>query len=247
MRKTLNTATLLFFLFALLPLYLQAQIIDTIGNWGVIEEDPGSGGRYPFPNPAGTRTLIIHTAIPQEKGEWNYQNILVNYNAISYGITKNLSLGLEANVLSWVLKQKGANLILSTKVGFPVGRSLYAGGVLFMGTEDAQFVGNGFGLLTYGNLDNNLTMGIDYRVDGSGDMKALSRVYLGGMLRLGKRFGLLSENNVELGGREGTLTFCGRYLWRKATVWLGLLFDHRFYFDPAISLEGPILGVAARF
>ncbi len=216
-----------------------------------------------FKNPNSTRYLFAPSAYQLKKGEGYYQNILGLGNAVQYGITDYATIG------GGLVGPFG--VYLDTKLGFKVVNNLHvAGGVMvgnsFFPINDHNFgLGLGFGLVTVGNYDHNITFGAGYGftgVDGKANWMAQPVYTLNGMVRVGKKFALVTENwMVSVKGNpmgreehfsgvsshyEGFYSYAGRFMTQRTT------FDFGFANTPALIERGnyigfPFIGFAVRF
>lgn len=143
-------------------------------------------------NPNATRYLFAPSAFPLKKGTGYYQNAYLLSNSVSYGLTDNITIG--GGVLLPIA------FYIAPKIGFKVSNNLWFGaGVLAAGTylEEGISAGIGYGLITYGSLENNITLGCGYGwISTKGNTETTERPVftLNGMVRVSKRLSLVSEN-----------------------------------------------------
>jgi len=138
-------------------------------------------------NRGASRYLFSPNAIPLKK-ENNY--IKLYYGVIGnaqFAITDRLSLGVITSYIT-------VPVILSPKWSTKVSDNLYlgVGGLLGFGSWAAPSVygGFGYGLATYGNEDNNVSLSVGYGAAGFGNSLATTGspiLSLGSCVRLGKR------------------------------------------------------------
>ena len=166
-------------------------------------KDYQSDYRYTFTNPNATRYLFAPSAIPLKKGEGYYQNVWVTLNSVNYGLTDHVSItgGLELiSTLTAIFLpgEIGPFAFANVKAGFPVSDKIHlGGGVLAGGLLSDEFeeinMGIAYGLVTRGNEEHNVTLGLGYGMV-SGEWARTPIVVLNGMTRLNKRLGLVTEN-----------------------------------------------------
>jgi hypothetical protein len=150
------------------------------------------------PNSNSTRYFVGPSAINLRKGEAYYQNTYLFLHSVNVGITDNISVGGGIEFLStFVFRQP--LLFLTPKVGFQVKPSLYVGGgVLYaslpnFGSSKRNHAGVGYGLITYGNTNHNITLASGYGYLNR-DFADRPIVSLSGMVRLSNKVGLITEN-----------------------------------------------------
>jgi len=159
-------------------------------------------GKYGFENPHDTRYFFGPTAIPIGKKTGYYQNVLVAFNFVNVGISKNISIGGGFEFISTVLGTPIA--LITPKVGFQVAEKLYLGAGIFAGGMLGETgAGMGYGVITYGHPEANLSFGTGYAMIP--DEESLPVFMLSGFKRAGRTVGLMTENyffNTEI---EGTI------------------------------------------
>lgn len=149
-------------------------------------------GEFEFPNPHDTRYFFGPTGVPLKKGEGYYQNILVTTNFVNVGVTENISIGGGFEFISTV---SGSPIwFLTPKVGFNVSEKFHLGGGFIMAGFAAEGSATlGYGVVTYGSLESNLSLGVGYGlVEGS--LADSPAIMLSGMHRAGNSIALLTEN-----------------------------------------------------
>ncbi|MCX6295159.1 MAG: hypothetical protein NTX97_03660 [Bacteroidetes bacterium] len=217
-------------------------------------------GKIWFKNPNCTRYLFAPSGIPLKKGEGYYQNIYGACNAVNFGLNNHISIG------GGLVGPLGA--YLNTKVGFDLGKYTHvaAGCVLGNGffpiNGDNFGLGLGFGVVTIGDYDNNITIGAGYGfVNSGGDVKWQEKPLFvaNGMTRLGKKYALVTENwivNVkgdpfnrgisEDSHYETIFSYAFRYMGERSTL------DAGFVNTPGLFEKGwyigiPYIGFVIRF
>ncbi len=149
-------------------------------------------GQYWYENPAATRYLFGPTAWPLGNGEGYYQNTYLVANTFFVGAGNNLVIGGGFEILS--LSAGNPIYFLMPKIGVPISENVaVGGGVAIAGMADEGLAGIGYGVLTLGNHDDNVTFGLGY---GWNDKEAMDQpiVTISGMLRTSRSFALVTEN-----------------------------------------------------
>ncbi len=173
----------------------------------------GSFGRRLNPNP--TRYFFAPSAFNLKKGEGYYQNVAIDINMLSYGVTDWFSMGGGIELIYSLVSLTSGGFtplwMITPKVGFPVGKNWHLGAG-FMGgiyrmqdnlNELPKRVLTGFGitygLATYGNPDNNITLGVGFPVRTNADNFISPIFVINGMCRLNQKISLISENWIMTG------------------------------------------------
>lgn len=194
-------------------------------------------GRFWFENPNATRYVIGPSAIPLRRGEGYYQNLYLFVQHVNYGITDHFSIGAGTEIASLIFSQQAPGVFFVTpKVGYQVGRNMYAGGgLLYAGMPRGKTYGGSthygiaYGLFTYGNHNHNATLGVGWMgisepryvtlwtYERQREVIPAPVIALSGMYRVARRLSLVSENwmipvpdsdyNVASGTYEYTYTY----------------------------------------
>lgn len=196
-------------------------------NWmKVVDEGRYKDGAYWFENPNSTRYLFSPSAFNLKKGEAYYQNTYLVINSFNYGVTDNLSIGGGFEFISAL--SGDPIFFINPKYSFGISEKIRAGaGVLYakLPAKNSAFsgMGIGYGILTYGNTDDNITLGAGY---GYVEEELADRPIftLSGMKRLSRRFGLVTENwIVPTDSYYGVYSYGMRFMAERITVDLALL------------------------
>lgn len=149
-----------------------------------------------FRNPSASRYLIMPSAIGLKKGEGYYQNSYLTLNSAFIGVNDYITVGGGLELISTML---GSPIVYGTvKASAPISKNLHVGGgVLYMNifSREVNFsgLGVGYGMVTVGNENHNLTVGTGWGFfDGEFSDKPM--ITISGMTRISKRFGLVTEN-----------------------------------------------------
>lgn len=199
---------------------------DKVKRTRILDERNYKNGQYWFENPNSTRYFFAPSAFSLREGEAYYQNTYVVINSFNVGVTNNFTIGGGFELISTFTGEP--TFFITPKYTFPVADKWRAGGgVLYLTTTiaDSDFsgMGIGYGVVTYGNTDNNATLGLGYGFvnDEFADRPVLT---LSGMTRVSRKLGLVTENWIIPSGDIGGLFSYGlRFMGERATVDLGFL------------------------
>ncbi len=176
-------------------------------------------GRLPNPNP--TRYFLGQSAYTLPAGEGYYQNIMGLVNLASIGITDQLSATAGFELITLV--QGSPILFGNLKYGLPLTRkfsmALSASYLTLVGSvfDDSFNIGSLNLLGTYGTKENNLTIGAGYGL-ASGGISDSPVITIGGMMRVSKKIGLVTENYLLTGESSGITSFGFRFIGKKKTI-----------------------------
>ncbi|OQX80723.1 MAG: hypothetical protein B6D61_01665 [Bacteroidetes bacterium 4484_249] len=197
----------------------------------ILNESDFVKGEYWFENPNSTRYFFAPSAHTLEPGEGYYQNTYLILQSFNVGITRNISFGGGFEITSlFGLGDDGPNPIfyLTPKAGFKVAENVRAGvGVLYATVpDDDSRMGLGimYGITTYGNIDNNITLGLGW---GYSEAEFHNRpvITLSGMSRISKRVMFVSENWIIPDGEKYMAIFSYgiRFFGERISVDLGFI------------------------
>ncbi|MCE3279224.1 MAG: hypothetical protein K0S44_1415 [Bacteroidetes bacterium] len=251
----------------------EAVVIQT-AELGVISLSPGNiknerefkdatvseTGTIWFKNPNSTRYLFAPSAFQLKKGEGYYQNIYGAGNAVNYGITDNITIGggLMGPFAAYM------NIKAGVKLGeyVNIAGGAIVGNALFPINGNSTGVGLGFGVVTIGNYDHNITFGSGYgflNENGKVVQQKKPMYVVNGMARLGKKHAFVTENwivNIQGDpfGRglnssshyETFFSYAFRFMGERSTL------DAGFINTPALIEKGwyigiPYIGFVIRF
>jgi hypothetical protein len=206
-------------------------------------------GQLWLPNPQSARYFWAPNGYGLEKGEGYYQNIWILYNQVSVGLTKNFSLG--AGMLPFFLFDGAPTpVFLVPKFSVPVVKDKFnLGAGAFLGTvlgEETGVFGLLYGTSTVGSRDRNLSFGLAYGFAGD-QLMHRPILNVSGMIRVGPRGYLVSENYIFTGGGETfvLVSFGGRTIFRNVgldySLWIPFLGDvDRLIAVPFLGITLPI-------
>lgn len=198
--------------------------MSELKSFRILDERNFRNGEYWFENPNATRYLFSPSAYSLRKGEAYYQNTYLVLNSFNYGITDRLTIGAGFELISTFSGEP--IFFITPKYSFPISDKWNAGaGVLYANaaTDDFSGLGIGYGLITYGNRDNNATLGVGFGyVDDEVSGKPVFT--LSGMRRISRKMALVTENwVVPLDGYYGVYSYGVRFMGEKITVDLAFL------------------------
>lgn len=213
------------------------------------------GGVYWFENPNSTRYLFGPSAFNLKKGEGYYQNTYLVLNSFNYGISDYLSIGGGIELIStfstWAnngvpqpIFYVTPKIAVEVVKNFRVGAGVYYLSIPSFGAfEDKRaHAGIFYGVGTYGNADDNITLGLGYGfVDNESTQSPI--ITVSGMKRISRKTALVTENWFapiqEFGGGNsyyGIYSYGIRFFGEKLSV------DLAFINNPDI-FESIIIGI----
>ncbi|MBC5775323.1 hypothetical protein H8S95_14685 [Pontibacter sp. KCTC 32443] len=217
--------------------------MDQVKSTRILDERNFKNGEYWFENPNATRYLFGPSAYSLRKGEAYYQNTYLVLNSFNYGVTNNFTIGGGFELISTFTGEP--TFFITPKYAFPIAEKWRAGaGVLYLTTtlgddeseDDFSGMGIGYSVLTYGNTDNNATIGLGY---GFVDSELADRpvITISGMTRLSRRFGLVSENwIVPEESIGGVFSYGIRHMGERITVDLAFINNREIAESIAIGI-----------
>jgi hypothetical protein len=202
------------------------------------------GNQYWPTNPQSTRYFFSPNGYGLKKGEGYYQNIWVMINSFAIGLNDYVSVGggtiplflfAGAPTPAWITAKVS---IPVTKDKFNLGAGVLAGSVL---GESGTGFGIFYGIATFGSRDANISLGAGYGFAG-GTISKSPMINLNGMLRVGPRGYLLSENYLFTNGSESmlVLSFGARTIIKEAGLDYGLIIP---FVSGSGLIAGPWLGI----
>ena len=114
------------------------------------------------PNPHYSRYFFAPTAFPLQKGNGYIQTTWLVAWSAHYGIADYGSVGFMTTPV-------GMPFFLTPKIGVRVADKWYTGGGVMLGYVDGDPLGVGYGLSTWGDIEQNLTLGLGWAF-GAGDV-----------------------------------------------------------------------------
>lgn len=212
--------------------------MGVVKNFRILNDRNFKNGEYWFENPNATRYLFSPSAYSLSKGEAYYQNTYVLLNSFHYGVIDRFSIGGGFELITTFSGDPA--FYITPKYTFPISENWNAGaGILYarVPIEDFSGVGIGYGIVTYGNRDNNATLGVGFGyVDGEAEGRPV--INLSGMRRIGRKTALVTESwFVPTDGYYGIYSYGIRFMGEKITV------DLAFLNNPDIARDVVFIGV----
>jgi len=160
---------------------------------------------YTIDNHGSTHYLVASSAFGLKKGEAYYENIMLFWNSVTFGITDNFSISTGGEILSLF---GGQIPLIFVSPKFSFANDSYGGfsiGASFFSLPSQNFDGVGLAQATYtiGSRSNNFSIGAGYGFtfeEGFSDEVIPFNISF--MTRLGKKISLVSENHVFLSDGE---------------------------------------------
>lgn len=199
--------------------------MSKVKSFRILDERNYKDGEYWFENPNATRYLFSPSAFSLRKGEAYYQNTYVVLNSFNYGVTDRFTIGAGFEIISTFSGEP--IFFITPKYTFPITEKIRAGaGILYLRSaafDDFGGLGIGYGIITYGNTDNNATLGLGFGyVDGSFPERPI--ITVSGMKRVSRKVGLVTENwLVPDNGLYGIYSYGLRFMGEKITIDLAFL------------------------
>jgi hypothetical protein len=211
-------------------IYLAESKIKSIDEAGKIKESSSSNSAW-FRNPFATQGLFFPTGIGLKKGEGNYQNLMVGLNSVQYGITDNFSIGGGLEIITLVTTGTPLALYLQPKLSYSLSNNWHVSGGVYLFASGRNFSSNSsiftlpFANLTYGNRDNNITVGTYISTQNGGGQLVL----IGGQIRAARKLAFVGELYLADGG--ALITLGARFITETFNLNFGI-------FSPALIDSG---------
>lgn len=170
------------------------------------------------------RYFLFSNGYTVRKGETYYQNIWVLFNQITVGLSNRINLSIGTMPL-FFFGGTPSPVWANLKVSFPIIKDKVSigGGVLAGAVVGAEsgLVGLGYGNITLGSRSRNLTLGVGYGFSSQSGSNTLPLFSLSGMIKIGKKGYLITENHVIGFSSAESLSLIsigGRYVGRKISI-----------------------------
>ena len=184
---------------------LISQKLNRIKKCILVPRDQAIKEKYIPYNPHSNYAFIFQNAFNVRRGQVNYQNVYFLINQLDFGMTKHISFFVGTlplfifnkylPVIFW-LGPKYSVPIIQDKITFAVGA--FAGFMSHLNSyHGSQPVLNSltYGILTYGNRRNNLSIGGGFFKEFS-SAKAIPYVNISANLKISTKSYLMFENNT---------------------------------------------------
>lgn len=219
------------------------QKID-IQSREIISEARIKDGKLWFENPQSTRYFFAPNGYGIKRGEAYYQNVWIFFNQFTFGVSDNFSFSV-GTVPLFLFAGAPTPIWVNPKVSIPIVADKYnLGAGALVGTVIGE--GGAFGILygvnTFGNKDQNITLGLGWGF-ADGGIANTPTITISGMTRVGPRGYLLTENYILNTGNDtfGLVSFGGRSIIGEVGLDYGLAFPITGYVDSFIAI--PWLGL----
>lgn len=222
--------------------------ISQIKTRSVLKKSNLIEGEHWFKNPHATRYFFMTNGYGLRQGEAYYQNTWILFNQMNYGITNNISLG-GGIVPLFLFAGAPTPVFLTPKVTLPIVKDKFnvgAGAILGYVLGEGAGFGIGYGAMSLGNREKNITLGAGWAYADS-QWANSPTLTLSGMVRVGRKGYLLTENyyiGIE-GSSIGILSFGGRSVQKRLAIDYGLFIPIGAEIGTFIAV--PWLGIAIPF
>jgi hypothetical protein len=183
-----------------------------------VEAGRFKNGKYWFVNPHHTRYLFSPSAFNLKAGEGYYQNIYATAQSVNYGFTDHFTLGAGTELIS--LFSGFPILVVTPKFGgYDLGKKWKAGGGAIALLSEEGGGGIGYGIVTQGTEDRNITFGLGWAFSTNGEILSKPVGTISGMYRFSKNIAFVSENWLIPAGRyEPIVSYGLRFFGEKIAV-----------------------------
>lgn len=195
-------------------------------------------------NLQASRYFFGPNALGMKRGEGYYQNNWVFLNQVSVGLSDRFTIGVGTVPLFIFGVGAPSPIWITPKFNMPIvpGKMSVAVGGLFgsvVGLDYNNTFGVGYGAFTIGDYDRNLNLSIGYGM-ADGEWSSTPTVSLSGMVRLSKKFYLISENYFVFD--TFIASFGARSIWSEVSL------DYGFFTLPMeVDALMPWLGITVPF
>jgi hypothetical protein len=210
-------------------------------------------GKYWLDNGQSSRYFWGPSGYGLSSGTGYYQNVDLVANQVAYGFTNHFSVTAGVMPL-WFLFNPTTNFWIMPKVSAPLVREkINVSGGFYFGSSVSKYGAGpgengillGYGVLTFGSRDNNVSIGTVYGQVRSIRMKQPA-LMLSYMFRMGPTLYMMGENYVlpdPYGrGLGGIMSFGVRKVTKRATLELAVgtyLSMEAYYFLPSLGIVVP--------
>jgi len=192
----------------------------------IVDPKQMKGGVLWRDNPQSSRYFWAPNGYGIKKGQGYYQNVWIMVNQWTYAPSNNFSLGVGLIPL-FLFGGASTPIWMTAKFSVPLkadkinlGAGILSGTVV--GEEQTGF-GIGFGIMTFGSRDKNVSLGMGYGYT-AGDWAKRPMVTFSSMIRTGPRGYFLTENYYMNAGGEQTviISLGGRSMLKRVGIDYGL-------------------------
>lgn len=214
--------------------------VSFITSSTLVSQDAIKQGEIWMRNLQASRYFYSPNGFGLEQGSGYYQNTWVLFNQLSFGFTDYFTVGVGMVPL-FFFGGAPTPVWITPKFSVPIVKEkLNVGGGALLGQivgEDMMTFGITYAVATVGSHDRNITAGFGYAFSDSGWSKPV--INLNGMIRIGKRGYLLTENyffsmfmedyieeqDITVREKKNILVISigGRTVWPKLSIDYGLV------------------------
>lgn len=151
-----------------------------------------------FTPPVPSINYLTETAFGLKKGEYYYQNILLFGQKFGIGISESFSINAGFELASLAFDNSAPAILIAPKFTFKETDSnvRYGIGTNFLYLSEissTSFVGSLYGIATFGDYDNNFTVGLGLGYDNF-NISGSPVLQLSGQVRLSRAIGLVLDS-----------------------------------------------------
>lgn len=142
-----------------------------------------------FENPVPNSFTLSANALNIKKGTWLYQNGMLTYNGITYGVTNNFSIKTSGFVL-WL---NDPIFIINPKLSFPIAKEFSIGvgqASVLSGNGSGGFI---YGMATLGRPNRNITFSLGYAHESNEGFLNAPIFSINGLYRFKQNLALIME------------------------------------------------------
>jgi len=222
-----------------------------VSKLSVISKDRVSGGVISYGDLHSSRYFTTSNGYGLKKGNGYYQNMWIFYNQFGYGFTDNFSLSAGIVPL-FLFAGTSSPVWVTPKISIPIKKDMVnVGAGILVATvmgENTDAFGYGYGVITFGSKNKNISFGLSYGYAGStwADKPVVSVCF---KLPAGKKGYIMAENYFLPIENENVMVTLvgGRSLIRKVALDYGLVIPvisgmDNFFAIPWLGVTVPLGG-----
>lgn len=200
-------------------------------------------------NPIPHRYMLSPSGRGMKKSTFNYQNIGIGINMLNAGVSDHFSIDIGL-IPAFLIPNVSTVLIgIHPKVSLPISKNIHAGIGLFyggyLGDGGNGAIGLGYGVLTFGSEDKNISLGFGY---GFKNFRFSPTLTAAATYKIGPRSYLIAENFFLGRDFESNLNLVlvgGRSIFRLLSLDYGIAIpldkgNGRFYALPWLGATFPL-------
>lgn len=201
-----------------------------------------------FANPHFSRHVFGPSALPHPRGEWYWNNLMIEYNTVQYGVSDKLSVGLGG--LLFTTLSGNIALMPNFKYSIRLAEKQHAaiGSLAFLfrikSGDGVSAAALPFGIYTYGDSEGSLTGGLGWWVDDKNSWSRNPTLYLAGARRLSRNWVIQSEGFLLPNTADIKLLLISMRYIRPTSSWdLGALLTR----VEGVTIPLPVIGYTLKF